>query len=906
MVSTLAQANLPQPDRLVGYWPANEGAGEVVANASARGAELDGTLHGGTWSADAGGHSGKAGDYAFVLDATAETYVEVPQTDIEFAEITIAAWVKGVPAGSWAGIVYARSPQPIGLDFHNDTGNLTYTWNDNAGETWGFNSELHVPEDRWTFVAMALSADRNTFYVGTSGADGTLMSAVAELEHTPQTNDQGPFVFGADLCCGNGRNFEGLMDEVAIWEVALSPEEMEAVWRGDDSDPNINVGLHHEFQLPFIDEPQALGVRVQNGGESQELEVTASITTGNAYFTLTEPADGRLTLAPGAAGELALLFDPQGEEGQFDGTLRLETNDPDEDDRAIEVPLVALLRDPSGPVGSYPLDDLAGSTMIIDASGSGRAGAYALEAGAATFEQEALTGEGTAVAFSGGAHVRVPSGLTGLESFSVALWLNVAPAEFSVLFANGSEITPGVAALMVNGDLQWFADSAPVLTTTGAPISGNTTHHVAVSYEANTREVQLFVDGAIVPSQPVGGGELASSQVVDPVDLSNPANVLTFGGIGNNPALGIDGILDDIRIFDRALTPEEVVCLADPKSGGCGGTAEDSDSDGDGLSDAREIELGTDPFHPDTDGDGLSDGAETTAHGTDPKNVDSDGDTLADGVEVGRGTDPLDANDPAEISATAYIVPEGTVGNQGFGGSLGHDFIVTTPILVDELGVFDDGSDGLASMLAVALWAREDGGTPEDPEDDAAGERLAERIFTPEDAGVLVGGSRFKPLAEPLRLEPGAYTVLAHGYGAGEANGNQGSVDLGTSTDAGGAALVFVGGGRWGDEPGAWPPNADGGPADRYAAGTFTFRVLRDPVDSGPAPFEILTVERQGIGTTLTWPSASEGRYFVEFSESLQGTWDTLTESPMAGTGAPLEFVSEHALATGFYRVRAE
>jgi hypothetical protein len=45
------------------------------------------------------------------------------------------------------------------------------------------------------------------------------------------------------------------------------------------------------------------------------------------------------------------------------------------------------------------------------------------------------------------------------------------------------------------------------------------------------------------------------------------------------------------------------------------------DSDGDGLTDAQEILIGTDPFNPDTDGDGFS-----------------------DGVEVASGSDPLDPN----------------------------------------------------------------------------------------------------------------------------------------------------------------------------------------------------------------------------------------------------------------------
>ncbi|MEO5713383.1 MAG: DUF1800 family protein [Luteolibacter sp.] len=58
-----------------------------------------------------------------------------------------------------------------------------------------------------------------------------------------------------------------------------------------------------------------------------------------------------------------------------------------------------------------------------------------------------------------------------------------------------------------------------------------------------------------------------------------------------------------------------------------------ADADTDGMSNAAEIAAGTDPHHPDTDRDGLKDGAEAS-RGTSPLNPDSDGDTLTDGDEV--------------------------------------------------------------------------------------------------------------------------------------------------------------------------------------------------------------------------------------------------------------------------------
>jgi hypothetical protein len=111
------------------------------------------------------------------------------------------------------------------------------------------------------------------------------------------------------------------------------------------------------------------------------------------------------------------------------------------------------------------------------------------------------------------------------------------------------------------------------------------------------------------------------------------------------------------------------------------GTAPEADSDGDGLTDAEEIKLGTDPLNPDTDGDGVGDGIEvrlaspgsefdplvpaqfkecltltdpTADHDldgltdceeavlrTDPYLVDSDRDGIPDLVEVRLGGNPL-------------------------------------------------------------------------------------------------------------------------------------------------------------------------------------------------------------------------------------------------------------------------
>lgn len=98
-----------------------------------------------------------------------------------------------------------------------------------------------------------------------------------------------------------------------------------------------------------------------------------------------------------------------------------------------------------------------------------------------------------------------------------------------------------------------------------------------------------------------------------------------------------DGLSDYDEIYKTGTSPLKYDTDED------GTNDADSDNDKDGLSNKEELELGTDPNSADTDGDGLSDYDEINKHSTDPLKADSDGDTLNDGDEIAIGLDP---NDP--------------------------------------------------------------------------------------------------------------------------------------------------------------------------------------------------------------------------------------------------------------------
>ncbi|MCP3747558.1 S-layer homology domain-containing protein [Paenibacillus sp. A3M_27_13] len=96
------------------------------------------------------------------------------------------------------------------------------------------------------------------------------------------------------------------------------------------------------------------------------------------------------------------------------------------------------------------------------------------------------------------------------------------------------------------------------------------------------------------------------------------------------------------------------------------------DSDKDGLPDYKEEMIGTDKHNPDTDGDGLTDGQEVNLIGTNPLKIDtdgngvndgdedSDGDGLTNAKEIQLGTNPNNKDSDFDGWEDAYELKKGT------------------------------------------------------------------------------------------------------------------------------------------------------------------------------------------------------------------------------------------------------
>ena len=113
------------------------------------------------------------------------------------------------------------------------------------------------------------------------------------------------------------------------------------------------------------------------------------------------------------------------------------------------------------------------------------------------------------------------------------------------------------------------------------------------------------------------------------------------------------------------------------------------DGDGDGLTNADEARLGTEPAQTDSDGDGLDDGAEV-ALGTDPLSLDTDGDGLPDAVD---GEPRYAQSAPASQS----FALRGAALNSGRGQRQGTEYAVA----VDEIGWLARANTTTAAISAA-------------------------------------------------------------------------------------------------------------------------------------------------------------------------------------------------------------
>lgn len=365
----------------------------------------------------------------------------------------------------------------------------------------------------------------------------------------------------------------------------------------------------------------ALGFLVVDSGvllvEDQSSETQARLPAGEAL--LTTPGSEQTLAALGSDNatyyELALIEAGRGAEEALFASEAFAGPGARHD--------LDLVQDVLGPGATLAIPAGALPALVLVTAGGAQ---VATEAG-----DVVSLAAGQAIALSGALTI------TGAENGAALSAVYVGPAVPRLAQAAATPAARAIATIA--------ADEADRGAATPAPVAAETADDPDEDGDGLTasQETEQNTDPALADTDEDG--------------LSDGDEVLGIGTAPLAPDSDGDGVLDGDEVLqgtnpldDVAAAPEAAAgdetsaAEAEPVTEEAPVATDPLDADGDGLEDAIEFELGTDPADPDTDDDGLTDGDEYYTYATGTRNPDTDGDGVVDGDEIANGTDPNDIN----------------------------------------------------------------------------------------------------------------------------------------------------------------------------------------------------------------------------------------------------------------------
>ena len=154
-------------------------------------------------------------------------------------------------------------------------------------------------------------------------------------------------------------------------------------------------------------------------------------------------------------------------------------------------------------------------------------------------------------------YIEVPHAdtLSFSSQLTISAWINnTSPSSFDA-FRILSKETPGASDnywLAMQGQSLWFGVGGNFFSGS-ATLSDNTWHHVAAVFDDTGNDVRLYVDGASAGQYPTGASLIPNT------------SPLRIGGNWENKYW--QGLLDDVRLYDEALSAADIAALADSLTG---------------------------------------------------------------------------------------------------------------------------------------------------------------------------------------------------------------------------------------------------------------------------------------------------------------------------------------------------
>lgn len=162
-------------------------------------------------------------------------------------------------------------------------------------------------------------------------------------------------------------------------------------------------------------------------------------------------------------------------------------------------------------------------------------------------------GGGDAAEFNGNNYLSIPgyTGINGAGARTVAMWTKTTTAAIQTFAHWGASGTLSRASFkmqssgVIRFEYQGGGHNGIV------PVNDGEWHHIAYTYDGNT--IKLYVDGV---------EDFSVSDIVINTSIAGETDVYIGSQAGSAKYIGS---LDDVRVFDVALTPEEVLILSNIK-----------------------------------------------------------------------------------------------------------------------------------------------------------------------------------------------------------------------------------------------------------------------------------------------------------------------------------------------------
>ena len=544
--SGTAQRKTVSETNLIGHWTFDDASGDTATDSS--GNNNTGTLQGDTtWT------NGKKGT-ALSFDGD-EDYVELSDSGFKASDtaITITAWVKPESIGVYRKILEHNLNSCFLFDV-NINGNPRFnvcTHDDSVEDT------STVLQD-WTHLAgVATENGQVALYVNGELVGTTVTTTFSEISTSG-------IAIGSDRR-GTLSEFDGAIDDVRIYNTALSPEEIKTLY--NETHITINSSQNNKLTdglvgLWSFDGPD---IAITQGG-------------GGADYTVS------------GAGDSAFNGDYY-EYGTNEGHPTYRLDDGHWISNSFDEWYLALDEEVSMCPGYYSVDDTitgtwdticsSGPAPTVTAGGGGDSSATAYDR-SGNSNDGTLTGDptpdrgiiGQALRFDGSDDYvdlsAYPTNGSLDKEVTLAAWIKTGSG--GVIFGKRNDwttandftfdIVSGAAGTRVD-----WGNSGSILSyqSNDSSLLDDEWHHVVVvvdsSLAVETERVKFYHDGLYVGTTgtPSGGGALSQDDTLDlndSIDLAIGARRINVGGESF-----FNGLIDDPRIYNRALSASEVMQL---------------------------------------------------------------------------------------------------------------------------------------------------------------------------------------------------------------------------------------------------------------------------------------------------------------------------------------------------------